>query len=101
METPPAEEGQLEAVSMPTLFQAIESGDPENCASVLEGEVNLSKRNRDGKTPLEMSVLLGKDELVELLLQKGANPNQANPSGGLPTYTSNSPGATVAMETVK
>ena len=81
METQP-EDSQLESVSMPTLFEAIESADPESCASVLEGEVNLSKRNKDGKTPLELSVLLGKDELVELLLQKGANANQANPSGG-------------------
>ena len=81
METQP-EDNQLEAVSMPTLFEAIQSGDPESCASVLEGEINLSKRNKDGKTPLELSVLLGKDELVELLLQKGANGNEANPSGG-------------------
>lgn len=83
MDTQP-EDSQLEpmAMRMSTLFEAIESGDAENCASILEGEVNFSKRNRDGKTPIELSVLLGKDNLVELFLQKGASANEANCSGG-------------------
>jgi ankyrin repeat protein len=45
---------------------------------------NIDKRDRDGNTPLIYAIANGKVQNVELLLDRGADPNLANNGGGTP-----------------
>ena len=64
------------------LFSLISSNDLEGVQDLLqeETELDLKKRNENGITPLDLSALLGRKEITELLSQK-TEPNTANVSG--------------------
>ena len=67
------------------LLELIEKGDKEGVSELLEGgECNgcLSELNKEGRNPLDLSVVLGRSDIVSILLEKGADPTTANPSGG-------------------
>lgn len=64
----------------------------KNCVDILINSLNdeanqematslLDQRNADGRTPLELSAILGRVEIISVLLQFGANVNLANCGG--------------------
>ena len=63
------------------LFQLIEKDDLDGLNELLEDEFDFSIRNKDGKRALELSALLGRKNIIELLIQKEDNINVANSSG--------------------
>lgn len=54
------------------LHIAIQNGNIEIVKALLADECDLGARNADGLTPLELAVKLNHDEIVRLLLEKGA-----------------------------
>lgn len=68
----------------------VQRGDVEGLERELGGEeveeggkkVDLTCRSCDGRTLLELAAVLGRAEVVKLLLRAGAPPNQASSSGG-------------------
>ena len=54
------------------LFQAILNNDKENFEDLLksESEIDFSQRNEDNRTMMDIAVILGRREVLELLLQK-------------------------------
>lgn len=67
------------------LLELIEKGDREGVSELLEGGEYigcLSALDKEGQTPLGLSVLLGRKDIVSILLEKGADPTTASPSGG-------------------
>ena len=69
---------------MATLFDFVESADKEQLLTHLEeGECDLNARSKHGRTPLGLAALLGREEVVRVLLEKGAEVNLANSSGML------------------
>lgn len=71
-------------MASPALLELIEKGDKERISELLEGgECNgwLAERDREGRTALDTSVLMGRSDILSLLLDKGADPNSTNPSG--------------------
>lgn len=69
----------------PSVFSLVEAGDLEQLNQLLgedEGrEENLSSLSSEGRTPLELAAMLGKEEVARLLVNKGADINGANKSG--------------------
>lgn len=64
------------------LFHFIEEGNDLNGFNqLLEEGCNLTLRNKDGRTALELAVLLGRRDFVTCLLQKEAKVNTANSTG--------------------
>lgn len=67
---------------MTTLFDFVESADKEQILTHLdEEECDLNARNKYGRTPLDLAALLGREEVVRVLVEKGAEVNLANSSG--------------------
>lgn len=69
----------------------------KNCVDILINSLNdeanqematslLDQRNADGRTPLELSAILGRVEIISVLLQFGANVNLANCGGYTPAH---------------
>lgn len=56
------------------LVEAIKSGDKEAVKEALESGADLSQQDKQGWTPLNWAAGAGQLEIVELLLQHGANP---------------------------
>lgn len=48
---------------------------------LLEGEPNLQAKDASGRTPLTLAALLGQDDVISMLLNKGADVNSTNSSG--------------------
>ena len=48
-------------------------------------KLDLTCRSCDGRTPLELAAVLGRHDVVKLLLKAGAPPNQTSSSGGFLT----------------
>lgn len=48
---------------------------------LLEGEANLQLKDSSGRTPLTLAALLGQDDVITMLLNKGADINLTNSSG--------------------
>lgn len=69
------------------LIALIEKGDRELLVKKLEdikgqnSSKELLERTQHGHTPVDLAALLGKKELLELLLEHGAEVNSANKSG--------------------
>lgn len=66
------------------LLDLIEKGDKESVSELLEGSEDngwLSERDSDGRTALDTAVILGQQEIVSVLIEKGAEINSANSSG--------------------
>ena len=64
----------------------------KNCVDILVHSLNdeanqelvpilLDQRNADGRSPLELCAILGRSEIIRVLLQFGANVNLINPGG--------------------
>lgn len=67
------------------IFHLVESGEREALAERLEaGETDLCARDESGRTALDLAALLGREEVVRLLTEKGAEVNLTNKSGECP-----------------
>lgn len=64
-----------------SIFEAIEASNIDSLNEILETEYDLSLRNEEGKTPLDVAAILGKKDIIELLTKKEANVNATNDSG--------------------
>lgn len=72
-----------------SLFSLVEFGDKEKLLEIIEGsefQKELSARDNQGRTALDTAALLGKVDIVQLLVGSGADLNKPNKSG---TYTHN------------
>ena len=63
------------------VFDHVESGDRDGLLELLEGECDLGARDKHGRTALDLAALLGRGEIAQLLVEKGADVNLANASG--------------------
>lgn len=67
----------------PTLWKACAAGDLGLVRSVIDEGADVNAPDPAlGVTPLSYAALFGRDEIVTLLLQKGADANRANRDGG-------------------
>ena len=58
------------------LFQEIEKNNYKKVLEILNNDMTqINEYNIDGLTPLHLSVIKGNKEIINLLLEKGANPN--------------------------
>ena len=58
------------------LFQEIEKNNYKKVLEILNNDATqINEYNIDGLTPLHLSVIKGNKEIINLLLEKGANPN--------------------------
>ena len=58
------------------LFQEIENNNDKKVSEILNKNITqLNEYNIDGFTPLHLGVIKGNAEMINLLLEKGANPN--------------------------
>ena len=64
-----------------SIFSLICDKDKESLSVLLEGEVNLQAKDASGRTPLTLAALLGQDDVISMLLNKGADVNSSNSSG--------------------
>ncbi|KAL3076048.1 hypothetical protein niasHS_013048 [Heterodera schachtii] len=66
----------------PTLFEAIKNGDIWTISKSLDGGTDVNaKEQSNGNNLLQMAVMTGTIELVELLLNRGADVNETNDEG--------------------
>ena len=56
-------------------FNAIARHDIEKIQDIIDCEIDVNVRNEKGWTALEMAVILGSQELIELLLKNGFDIN--------------------------
>ncbi len=64
------------------LLSALSADAPvQEIRKLLEAGGNVHERDEDGRTPLHMAVFNGSEEIVELLLSAGANPNAQDKKG--------------------
>ena len=79
------------ATAVMSLMCVVEKGEKELLLEKLEeikaqnSSRELLERNQYGHAPLDIASLLGKDDLVQLLIEHGAEINGANKSG-IETY---------------
>ena len=67
---------------MGTCTELVEKGDKQGLLERLEEEErDLNSRDEQGRTLLDLATILGREEIVHLLVEKGADVNLANPSG--------------------
>ena len=58
------------------LFQEIEKNNLKKVAEILNNDISqINEYNIDGLTPLHLGVIVGNINIIDLLLEKGANPN--------------------------
>ena len=67
--------------TMDLVIDAVERGDVGALLDSLEQDVCLTRRDKNGRTVLDLAALLGKTELVQALVEKGAEVNAHNKSG--------------------
>ena len=73
-----------EEESLASLFSLVELGDKEKLLEILansENQKELSVRNKHGRTALDTAALLGRVDIVQALVDNGADLNKANKSG--------------------
>lgn len=76
-------------VSGMSLLSVVESGDKQQLAERLaefrdkSASKELSERNQHGHSPLDLAAILGHHQLLQLLLDHGADLNATNKSGSL------------------
>ena len=67
------------------LFKAIEEGNITKASSAIKNGAKLNKKNTLGFTPLVYGIIMSRDELVTLFIEKGANVNEES-NGMTPLY---------------
>lgn len=68
-------------MATPSLFSAIEQDNLQTVSSLLQGGADCDIRNDEEMTPLMVAASLGHHDIVETLLDHGANVNAKNPLG--------------------
>jgi hypothetical protein len=61
------------------LYHAIDEGDVDQVTKLIENGIDINAMNPESGTPLQTAISLGSDEVVDLLLQYGANPLIGDP----------------------
>ncbi|KAJ5071113.1 serine/threonine-protein kinase tnni3k-related [Anaeramoeba ignava] len=70
---------------MDEFFEAIWRNDNLAIKKLLDEGYDVNTKNEmDGKTPLHIAVQEGKNEVIKMLLEKGANPNECDVYGATP-----------------
>ena len=64
-----------------SMFSFICERDKESLSALLEAEANLQVKDPAGRTPLTLAALLNQDDVITMLLNKGADINSTNSSG--------------------
>ena len=64
-----------------SIFSFICERDKESLSALLEAEANLQAKDPSGRTPLTLAALLDQDDVITMLLNKGADINSTNSSG--------------------
>ena len=65
----------------PDLVKAIRNGDARAALKLIDNGADVNGRDAEGNTPLILASFYASPNCVELLLEKGADPNAANQSG--------------------
>jgi ankyrin repeat protein len=69
-------------VNVAILFDAVTSGKPTTCRSLLaSGNIDVNARNRSGWSALHMAAMMGHKKMCETLLDCGADVNATNENG--------------------
>jgi uncharacterized protein len=68
-------------MSTPSLFSAVEQDNLQALNSILQGGADCDTRNHEEMTPLMVAAGLGHQDIVETLIEHGANVNAKNPLG--------------------
>ena len=77
-----------ERIGRDGLYAAVVAGNIESLQTFLAAGADPNRLADDGgSSPLSLAVLLGRTELVGLLLEGGADPNLANRDGDTPVHT--------------
>lgn len=61
-----------------SIFKAVKDGDLKAVKNAIEDNGDVNATNNVGFTPLILAAMLGYEDIVEFLIEKGANVNQAN-----------------------
>jgi len=67
-----------------SIFDAVESGDVDKIGSLVSANIDCLNATKAGMTPLLWGVMCDNINVVQLLLQKGADPNQRRLGNGMP-----------------
>lgn len=78
----PDEGEKIHAVNVAHL--AVLAGNIDILNLVLDAKANLRQQDVDGNTPLHYAVMWGNQEMYDLLIKKGADPNVKNKGGKTP-----------------
>lgn len=68
------------------LFDASQSGDLNRARALLQGEADVNGKNQLGETPIFGAVIGNSSEMVEFLIQRGADVNARTPEGVTPYH---------------
>ena len=78
---------QADTHAWKALEMAISAGDLSEVTEQLSGAVSIRKlRLRDGMTPLSFAALLGHSQIVDYLIERGANASDTNQDGNTPLH---------------
>lgn len=80
------------------LLEAVHRDDFQSVHRLLDVGANVRSTNRYGVHPLHFACLNGNEQLVQLFLSKGADPNQPIPGGETPLMTAARTGLTGPMK---
>jgi ankyrin repeat protein len=67
---------------MTPLAAAIRAGSLECARLMIDAGAGLDRSDADGRLPLTLAVLAGQDEILEMLLERGSDPNGRNMNDG-------------------
>ena len=82
---PPMGEAVYVGEGVKDIFSAIKAGDAETATRLLdEDPALLDALDENGWTPLHVAVLSNRPDMVQLLVQKGIDPNVADANGETP-----------------
>ena len=73
---------QLPTMAAVSLFSLVESGDAQTLQEQIEaGDIDLGSRDSNGRTALDLAVILGQEDITKILTENG-EVNLVNTSGG-------------------
>lgn len=74
------------------LFEAIKQNQPHVIRQLIRNGAVVNARNHLGDTPLHLAALCGRDSIVQMLLDAGANPKVKNTAGLSPSAVAGNAG---------